>query len=88
VGVGGDVAVAGCVGVNELAPGLAQIWAVTRVLDSGGGSHVWWWWWVVMMVVARGKVGWSQHVTLVMFQLQLLDLATRRRLLLIIYYYL
>jgi hypothetical protein len=80
--MGSDVAVTGCVGVNELAPGLAQIWAVTRVLDSGGGGCVWWWWWVVMMV-AREKVGWSQHVTLVTFQPRLLDLATCGRLLLI-----
>jgi hypothetical protein len=80
--VGGDVAVAGCVGVDELAPSLAQIWAVTGVLDGGGGGRAWWWWWVVMMV-ARGKVGWSQRVTLVMFQLRLLDLATHGCLLLI-----
>jgi hypothetical protein len=82
VGVGSDVAVAGCVGVDELAPGLAQIWAVTGVLDGGGGGRAWWWWWVVMMV-ARGKVGWSQRVTLVTFQPRLLDLATRGRLFLI-----
>jgi hypothetical protein len=86
--MGGDVVVTGCVSVDKLTPGLAQIWAVTRVLDGGGGGCTWWWWWVVMMVVARGKVGWSQHVTSVMFQPQLLDLATHRHLLLIIYYYL
>jgi hypothetical protein len=39
----------------------------------------------MLVVVVRGKAGWSQHVTFVTFQPRLLDLATRGRLLLIMY---
>jgi len=38
-----------------------------------------------MVVVVRREMGWSRCVTLVTFQLWLLDLATRGRLLLINY---
>ena len=64
-------------------PGLAQMWEVTGVLAGGGAGRASWWWGWVVVVVVRGKMGRSQCVTSVTFQLRLLDLATRGRLLLI-----
>jgi len=40
--VGGDVAVAGCVGVGELAPGVAQERALARGVNGEGGGGVCW----------------------------------------------
>jgi len=73
--MGSDVAglcalqgVVGGGGVNEPAPG----WPKCR--QSPGRS-------MAAVVVVRGKMEWSQHVTSVTYQPQLLDLATCRHLL-------
>lgn len=40
--VGSDMVLVGCVGIDELTPGVAQKWALAEGLDSSSGGRACW----------------------------------------------